>query len=73
MYLGPGGDEEWARVAEQGRRASQYVASMMFQKLKGLEVLWIGDDEKAEVVRTVCGGIAEIVWSTAWRPMASVN
>ncbi|KAK3706969.1 hypothetical protein LTR37_012468 [Vermiconidia calcicola] len=67
VYMGPGGDAVRKSVQEQGRRAEQRVARMVFRRLNGLEELWVGNYDRAKAVRTASRDITEITWDRAYR------
>lgn len=65
-FFGPEGEAYRRQVQEQGRRARISVGEMVFKKLKNLEVLWIGDYNKATVVETEFGE-RKVVWDHDYR------
>ena len=70
-YLGRGGEQRMREDEKRAYEASQEVAVMVFGELKELETLWIGGDRKASVLRTVTGGVKEVILSYGERPEPS--
>lgn len=61
--MGPSGDAARREAAKRRQEHIVHTVEMLFGRLKGLEELWIGDKQKATIVRSADGGKGEIVWS----------
>jgi hypothetical protein len=65
-YMGPGGQAVREREAQQRQQAVTYVGKLVFDRVSGLEELWVGDYDKATISTNV-DGREEIIWKDETR------